>query len=219
MKITLILIIILIFHQGCIKRYIPELTKDSVEGKLESTIPFGWVLTGSAVDEYHAYLDSEIVSTGSYSASLLSFSAQPEHYATLRQAIKAGDYRGKRVRFKANLRANRVRGWTGLGMRADSEDKRSIAFDNMYDRRIEGSVEWNEYQIVLDIPSHAEEILFGVLLNGTGQVWIDGCTLEIVDDEVEPTSYRALNVKKMPSTPEYYPEAPVNLDFEILTDF
>jgi hypothetical protein len=88
----------------------------------------------------------------------------------------------------------------------------------MHDRRIKGFTEWNECDIVLDIPADAEVILFGVLLHGTGQVWIDSCKLEIVNDDVEPTSYRALNVKKIPSGLEYYPEAPVNLDFEILTN-
>ncbi len=98
------------------------------------------------------------------------------------------------------IKTRDVLGWSGLWMRIDGEDDRTLGFDNMYDRRITGTTGWNVYSVVLDVPPHSADISFGVLLDGDGRVWIDHVKFEVVSDAVAVTERRL-------------PSLPANLDF------
>ena len=62
-----------------------------------------------------------------------------------------------------------------------------LSFDNMSDRPIVGTTDWKKYDIVLDVPNNASNIAFGALLSGTGQIWFEKLTFEIVDTSVKTT--------------------------------
>ncbi len=95
----------------------------------------------------------------------------------------------------------------GLWMRIDGKDNPSkpLSFDNMANRPIKGTTELKKYNIVLDIPSNSNLINFGLILSGTGEVWVNGLKYEVVDKDV-PTTYLLNNAPKADAT--------VNLDFE-----
>jgi hypothetical protein len=76
----------------------------------------------------------------------------------------------------------------------------------MANRSIRGTTDWNQYAIVLDVTQLADEISFGVTLEGGGAVWIDDVSLEEVDSSVPVTD---LQKPKQP-----WPLVPRNLDFE-----
>ena len=80
-----------------------------------------------------------------------------------------------------------------------------LQFDNMSNRPISGDTEWNHYAIVLDIPKSSAVIAFGVLLSGSGQVWLDELRFEEVDEQTPTTNINFL---------EELLEEPVNLSFE-----
>lgn len=67
-------------------------------------------------------------------------------------------------------------------MRVDSPEN-TLEFDNMRDRPIKGSTEWQRHQVVLDVPEEGSSIHFGVLLNGKGQVWLTSLRFEEAPDE------------------------------------
>lgn len=90
-------------------------------------------------------------------------------------------------------------------MRVDDSLGDVIQFDNMQDRPIINTSDWNHYSIVLDVPDNSAAIYFGVLLTGTGQVWVDEFKFSIVDASVPTT-----NINLNSTMPEY----PVNLSFE-----
>jgi hypothetical protein len=79
-----------------------------------------------------------------------------------------------------------------------------VGFDNMQSRPLKGTTDWQSYDIVLEVPSDATSISFGVLLTGPGSVWISNSSFEKVGSEV------AVTVK---SPQDDRPAAPVNLDF------
>jgi hypothetical protein len=72
------------------------------------------------------------------------------------------------------------------------------------DRSIKGSVDWHEYQVVLEVPNEATSVVFGILLSKSGMVWLDHVRFEIVGTAVPVTA------KPFAATPE----DPVNLNFE-----
>jgi hypothetical protein len=100
------------------------------------------------------------------------------------------------------VKSEEVAGWAGLWMRVDKGTEMA-AFDNMQNRPIRGSTAWQRYDVVLDVPKDATGISFGILLNGTGEVWLSGTKFEIVSAEVKVTG----------SAAQTLPGRPVNLDF------
>ena len=90
--------------------------------------------------------------------------------------------------------------WAGLWMRIDGPGSEPQGFDNMEDRPIKGTTEWVRYNVVLDVPSEAREIAFGVLLSGNGVV-------EIREVRFEETGLEVTERKKE------IPLEPGNLDF------
>jgi hypothetical protein len=63
----------------------------------------------------------------------------------------------------------------------------SESIDYMQERPIEQGMDWARYDVVLDVPSNAVGVSFGVLLFGRGQVWLDDVALERVDRNVPLT--------------------------------
>ena len=199
---------------GCIPGSTPTLDVDTVEGRLKKGIPQGWEMGGTGWEDYELYTDLEIVHGGKASACLMAFEVEVDRWGMLRQAVSAGGFAGNRVRFSGFVRTNLVEDWCALWMRADSQERRSIAFDNMFERKIEGSTDWKAYSIVLDIPQDAILLQFGGMLVGTGQMWMDDCVLEVVGDSVGTTAdYTPSKPHERPVPTDLKPR-PVNLDFE-----
>ncbi|WP_342503049.1 hypothetical protein [Bacillus sp. FSL K6-1000] len=74
-------------------------------------------------------------------------------------------------------------------MRVDDVKGDTVQFDNILNRFVTGSAEWNQYVIVLDFPSQSESIHFGILLSGKGTVWTDGIRFEEMNIK-KPTTNR-----------------------------
>ncbi|HEV7923503.1 MAG TPA: hypothetical protein VGR02_22185 [Thermoanaerobaculia bacterium] len=141
-------------------------------------LPHGWLLAGSARESYLSGVDTAIKASGNGSGFLASkpgVDLHSEGFGTVLQRFAADAYRGRKVRFRARVRAQNVKGWAGLWMRVDGAGTppATLAFDNMADRAIVGTSDWTPYEIVLDVPGDSTNISIGILLAGQGQVWID----------------------------------------------
>jgi hypothetical protein len=147
-----------------------------------SDVPDGWSLLGSAPEEYEAGVTLSQAYSRAGSGYLKSNSAEPTGFGTLMQEIDAFNYRGTRVRLTAIIKAVEVGDWAGMWMRVDGPSRRGVSFDNMSDRPIGGTVDWRPYEIVLDVPGDSEVIAFGVLLNGTGEVFLDDVCVESIGE-------------------------------------
>ena len=167
--------------------------------------PKGWFLAGSHPREYVASVDRDSPRSGKGSAHFESAVLKTGGFGTLMQVFQSGEFRGKRVRFSGYARADDVKDWAGLWMRVDGPGGKSLAFDNMQDRPIKGTTKWTKYEIVLDVPAQAEQIAYGVLLTGRGDVWIDDLKFDVVGNATATTAN--------PKTAKI-PDAPINLDFE-----
>jgi hypothetical protein len=150
--------------------------------------PKCWHLAG---DEQSCYqLDRDVVVThaGRPSGRLMSV-GDCQSYGTIVQCIDPADYTGKRVRFSAYVKALGVKDWAGLWMRVDGNGGcgTALAFDNMNARPINGTKDWARYEIVLDVSKEAKSICLGLLLRGTGEVWLNGVSFEAVSTVVPTT--------------------------------
>jgi hypothetical protein len=154
--------------------------------------PKGWVVGGTSDGLYAGDVDAEVRSEGAASGTLRSVQPPPSAYdfGVLSQGADAGTFRGQRVRFSAMVRTRGVKDWAGLWLRVDGPngaDGQPLAFDNMHDRPIEGDTEWTREAIVLEVPSTASGLAYGLLLTGEGQAWLDDVRIERVGPDVPTT--------------------------------
>ena len=93
--------------------------------------------------------------------------------------IAPGAYLGKGIRLTAYVKTANVKDrYVGLWMRVDGAGNQMLSFDNMEGRPIIGTTDWQQYEIILDVPENSEYINYGILLVGTGEAWVDGLRLE-----------------------------------------
>jgi hypothetical protein len=144
-------------------------------------LPPQWVITGAAPAKYVGGIDQ---AEGVRGAKFIrSTTDDATTWGALAQGIAARNYLGQRVRFRARVRTEDVTGWSGLWMRVDRGGK-PVAFYNSMDKPIRGTTGWQDRSVTLDVPGDADAIVFGVIDNGKGQVWIDSLALEAVGPEV-----------------------------------
>jgi hypothetical protein len=165
--------------------------------------PKGWYQAGTNPDDYVMSVDPKGGRTGGPCAFIRAKTPEARTFGTLMQTFAADEYRGKRLRLSAAVKAADVTSWAGLWMRIDGPDpSRPLAFDNMQNRPIKGTADWKSYEVVLDVGPQATTVNFGILLQGAGAVWLDGVKVDPVGPSVPVTGGISL------------PKQPANLDFE-----
>ena len=173
----------------------------------ERGVPEGWILAGTAPQDYQVSVLPEKREGNNVVLLESVANPNPSKFGTLSQYCSADQYLGKRVRMTGYLKSENVKNWAGMWFRVDDSKQKdlSLSFDNMSDRPIKNTTDWKKYEIVLDVPQQAGAMAFGVLLEGSGKVWISGISFEVVDQSVPTTNM----VKERAALPQ----GPVNLDF------
>ena len=107
---------------------------------------------------------------------------RPEVYGSITQSIPAAPHLGKTLRFSVWLRTEDVvanvygKGATPLLQAfVGGSPAVSASFEVA---AIAGTTEWMRREVVIDVPAAAEWIEIGVMLTGSGTVWLDDAALE-----------------------------------------
>ena len=170
--------------------------------------PSAWFNAGSKPNSYEMGIEKGAGQNGKNAATIKSIDKKIDGFGTLMQQCTPDKYLGKRIKMTAIVKTENVTNWAGLWLRVDQAgSNQPLSFDNMGERPIKGSTNWTEYEIILDVPNNASLIAYGALIDGTGQIWFDNITFEIVSEFAPSTS--SLTAKKYPTVYE-----PTNLDFE-----
>lgn len=164
----------------------------------------GWSLSGSNPELYELMTDSAVCHTGTKSGLLYAKAeVNEQQFATMMQGFQAREFIGKRIKLSCFLKTEQA-DKCGAWLRIDNASGDTVQFDNMDNRSIQGTTDWNHYSIVLDVPEDSTSIHFGVLLIGGGKVWADGFRFEEVGQNVPTTNMLSEAL---------LPAQPVNLDF------
>ncbi len=154
-------------------------------------LPANWFPAGSHPTKYEMGIDPGAASDGNNAATIKSIDAEIDGFGTLMQICQPEKFLGKRVRMSGYIKSKDVKEWSGFWFRVDQKNsQQSLAFDNMQDRAVKGTTDWKKYEIVLDVASNASALAYGALLNGTGQIWFDQLSFEIVDASVPVTTMK-----------------------------
>ncbi len=163
----------------------------------------GWTKAGSKPLSYEVGFDKNNAKKGKKSAYIESIDHEIKGFGTLMQSCDAKNYLGKKIKLTAFIKSEDVANRAGMWLRVDSKfAKKYLSFDNMQDRPIKGNTDWIKYEIVLNVPLESSILNYGVLINGTGKVWFDQLSIEIVGNI--DSVYKSTSL----------PDKPTNIDFE-----
>ena len=163
-------------------------------------LPEGWYKIGDAGMKSYSV---EVVSSAGLQGPALRVRKLEDDSGTfggVGQMISADEYAGKTVKLSGYLKTVDIQeGYGGLWFRVD-KGKDVLVLDNMNDRGVTETTDWKRYDTIVRVDENATRILFGALMSGTGEMYADSFSLEIVPDET-------------PTTAESLPRKPRNLDF------
>ncbi|VAW43186.1 hypothetical protein MNBD_CHLOROFLEXI01-1975 [hydrothermal vent metagenome] len=182
-----------------------QTTEIPITDKDDDGWPDAWDLFGNDTNDYYVGVDTTVGHNDNLSATIQAVSDESSGFASIsRQYIAINQFLGQRVRLSGYIRTENVTELAGLWFRIDGQGRgNTLAFDNMSYRPIIGSNEWQQYDIILDVPeTGVTAIYYGFLLTGQGQAWVDDIQFEVVDEQ-------------MPTTDIYrFTSALANSDFE-----
>ena len=169
--------------------------------------PAGWSKNGAKPESYVVGVDTIQTWGGMPSAYVESLSPTVEGgFGGMMQTTSAENFEGKRVRLSGWIKtADANEGGGSLWMRIDGERGQPLAIDNMTNRAVKGTADWQEASVVLDVPKGATALAYGFFVAGGGKMWVNGQRIEVVGPEVPST-----NMVKKP----VLPTAPTNLGFD-----
>jgi hypothetical protein len=175
-------------------------------GMTDDTIK-GWFNSGSVQMSYKTVLDNNVYHSGQRSVRIESVDTSIQGFATVMQFCSAKDYLGTRVKLTGYIKSENVKEWAGMWFRIDPKvGQESLGFDNMQDRPVTGTADWTKCEIILDVPAESGTLNFGALISGTGKIWFDNVSIEILDNKTPVKSDDQIDAR--------IPLKPVNMDFE-----
>ena len=144
---------------------------------MSAEAPNGWHKAGSQRDAYDIGIEAAGAHVGKGSGYIKSVAnVEDGKFGTMMQNIKADEYRGKKVKLSAFMKTSGAEQGAWLWLRID--DTETTWLDNMHDRLVKGTTDWQRYELVLPVSTTAVGIAFGLGVSGTGQAWIDEVKLE-----------------------------------------
>ena len=170
--------------------------------------PAGWNKNGAKPESYLVGVDSTQTWGGMPSAYVQSLTPTVEGgFGGAMQTTSAESYAGKRVRLSGWLKSEEANEGGGhLWLRIDGQERgQMLGFDNMQNRAVKGTTDWQEASVVLDVPQGASALAYGFFVSGGGKLWVNGQRIEVVGPEVPTT-----NMITKPALPT----APRNLGFD-----
>ncbi|MFA6572211.1 MAG: hypothetical protein WCT77_13365, partial [Bacteroidota bacterium] len=108
------------------------------------------------------------------------YNPQREREGIVFQVIDASSFRGKKIRFSSDIKADLVPPYSQaqLGLRVNLSDKKPGFNGIMWDNPAKIN-KWTNYSIETVVPEKAETINIGLVLIGDGDVWFDNTKLTI----------------------------------------
>ena len=150
-------------------------------------LPDGWTVFGSG---YDLKIDESQRKSGKYSVLIQSPAVIPAGSFGSTSFNIPANYLGREIELRGFLKLKDVAdGFAGLFLRIDSESG-VLQFDNMQSRALDGSKDWTEYSIKLPLPEDGTRVVFGALLTGKGQVWVDDFQILIDGKDITEAKIR-----------------------------
>lgn len=198
-KIYLSLILLtLIFSNANSQKVLHPYNLDFEDGEL-NRMPIGWVHPSYSLNNgYKARMTDFNPQSGKYCLEISRDTTGfvEGMYGSVMQSIEAKPFRGKKMIFRAAVKSQiaskkgAAHLWIRVKLKNDEEGNVDLTENQPI---IYG--DWQFYQMELEINDYADQINYGLMLDGGGKAWIDNCT--IVDkDEKGLTNFNTIKLSE-----------------------
>ncbi|MBU0488990.1 MAG: peptidase S41 [Bacteroidetes bacterium] len=153
------------------------LNKGFEQFSADADLPDEWIKWGT--EDFFTTVDSANTYSGKYAVRIESQQKFDEgSLGCVAQSIPA-IYQGKTLTVIAWLKLENIAGgYVGVIVRINGNDG-VLAIDNMLNKKVQGTQDWAEYSVDIDLPGDATTIWFGAISTGTGILWVDDFRLLI----------------------------------------
>ena len=176
MRISLLLVFLVFLNAVGIAQ--PTYNLHFEQSTPEQLLPEGWFQWGN----YQLGQDTTVVHSGEYSAGITS-DEDGTAFGSVAYKLPA-TYEGDSITLEGYMKIAAVDGFAGLLLRIDGNGQ-SLAFDNMQQQNINGTIDWQKYQVTLPFPRNAEAIYVAGILVGKGKAWFDDFTVLIDGENIQ----------------------------------
>lgn len=156
----------------------PKYNLDFEKVNKQEELPEGWIRWGN----YTISANSETTYSGEYSAEI--FSEDGNSFGSIAYKIPA-NYEGNYLQLEGYMKTENVEGSAGLLIRVDDIGGKTLAFKNMSMEKIEGTVDWKKYKVLVSFSGQAKTIYVGGILQGKGKAWFDDFTLKVGRKDIQ----------------------------------
>ena len=156
----------------------PKYNLDFEQSTLGQALPKGWFPWGT----YALHQDTAVVHAGERAVGITS-DAGGSAFGSVAYKLPA-TYQGDSITLEGYMKLAEVDGFAGLLLRIDGNGQ-PLAFDNMQQRNIHGTIDWRKYRLTLEFPANAEAIYVAGILVGKGQAWFDNFRVFIDGEDIE----------------------------------
>lgn len=149
--------------------------------------PKNWLaMGGQGYELCDVGVDAQLLKAGQRN---LSIACSIPQNPVLRQSFEAGPFWGKRVRLSVWIKTENVEplavagnsGGAGLFLGNQGSPTPLVQF------RVTGTSDWQQRELVVDVGRETPWLLIGLVLNGTGQVWVRDFKFEEVTKDIPVT--------------------------------
>ena len=135
---------------------------------IAAELPTHWSLTGTD-SNYHLEAAGDPQSPQGAKISLSSSDGEPSRFGGAGTSLDATSFRLHTVRLSAELTTRDANGGAAIWLRADGP-KGHLAFINSHDSLVKGTSPATHREVEIDVPATATQLVYGVLLEGNGEV-------------------------------------------------
>ncbi len=156
----------------------PKYNLDFEQSTPGQPLPEGWIKWG----QYPLNQDTTVVHSGKRAVGITSDEGG-NAFGSVAYKLPA-TYRGDSITLEGYMKLAEVDGFAGLLLRVDGNGQ-PLAFDNMQQRKISGTIDWQKYRVTLELPANAEAIFVAGILVGKGKAWFDDFRVLIDGEDIQ----------------------------------
>ncbi len=134
----------------------------------------GWIIAGSSPQDYTRSIEPG--DAGTHMVYVKNAVEQPRGNIVLQQIVNAYDYRAKTVRLSGMLRAD------GIAQQASLYLTHGRVGNTRIERTIQGTTDWQTYDMTFYVPDEPGRIEFGLTLLGPGSIWLRDVRLAVHEE-------------------------------------
>lgn len=178
----------------------------------------GWNEPGSNRQDYSFEVVRNLPDDHENILYLKSLTPQPKGFCQLIQFFKADNYRNRRVRLSCQVQLREVVRAAGVSLQVSGEDNAVLEMDGFNRQPMSGTIDWQPYQVTVDVPDQAEMIIFICMLQGGGEFWVKDLHFEALEAPALAGKAEKISV---PNSPEAQKEwllfgsHPANYDYKL----